>query len=120
MLVVGASAPHTSLGGSLTFDVRISPSEASWDRGSASNSLLVRLLAPLLPLLVFLRLLWTVFCRGRIGVSVPLFIYIMLIAGAGAYDTSTKGGSFAFDMNTRLSDAWWAGGSAPCWWKCWR
>ena len=87
MLFAGAGAPHTSLGGSLTFDVRISPSEASWDRGSASNFLLVRLLAPLLPLLVFLRLLWTVLCRGRTGVSVPLFIYIMLIAGASALST---------------------------------
>lgn len=38
MLFAGAGAPHTSLGGSLTFDVRISPSEASWDRGSALSS----------------------------------------------------------------------------------
>ena len=40
------------------------------------------------------------------------FIYIMLIAGAGAYDTSVRGGASAFDMNTRPSDAWWSGGSA--------
>ena len=36
MLVAGAGAPSTSaLCGALAFDVRISPSVAYWDRGSA-------------------------------------------------------------------------------------
>ena len=36
----------------------------------------------------------------------------MLIAGAGAYTPSAKGGAFAFDVNGLPSNAWWPHGSA--------
>lgn len=60
MLVAGASAGNTSAwGGALPFDVVIPPSIAWWDFGSSCiyHSLLVRVLAPILPVAVLLCLL---------------------------------------------------------------
>ena len=53
------------------------------------------------------------------------FIYIILIAGAGANCTSTNDGAFTFDVGTLPLDTWWYLGSAfiynaPCWCECCR
>ena len=73
MLVAGAGAYATpAWGGAFAFGVGGYPSLVDWNTGSANKfSLLVRVLSPLLPVAVLLRLLWTFFLRLHGGTSVP-------------------------------------------------
>ena len=77
MLFAGVSAANTlALGGALSFHVDYPPSAAWWFAGSANKfSLLVRVLAALLPIVVLFRLIWTIFRRLRTGPTVPLIFF---------------------------------------------
>lgn len=82
-------------------------------------SLLVRVLATLLPGAVLFRLLYTILRRGRGGTAVPHFL---LFAGAGADTISSFVGALTFYVAGLPSWTAWVFGSALSsqrWCECW-
>ena len=66
----------------------------------------MQVLPTLLPIVALLRLMRPFLRCGQDGTSVPL------IAGAGAYTPSARGGALTFHVNGLPSNAWWPHGSA--------
>ena len=73
MLLAGGGADYFSAdGGAFMFGMDYPPSGAWWSVGSANKcSLLVRVLAALLPRVVLFRLMWVFLHRMRGGATVP-------------------------------------------------